>query len=755
MDAAQTFRIEGMHCASCAAMIERTFRKRAGVLSAVVNYAAETALVAFDPEKVQPRDLAGAIAPLGFTLVLAENRDATAGANPAKQEKLRELAAMRRKVLSSIPLAVFSMVVMGWDALAQYGRLPVMSETWAGLVHHLFPVMASYMLMVVGQPYLKGVWLFLRHRQASMDTLIGLGTGAAFVYSFILNAFEKPLTGLLDVHQTYYDATIVVIAFISLGKYLEAKARLKTGDAIEKLLNLQAKTALVLKDGREIETPLDQIAVGDRIIVKPGARIPVDGALADGTSFVDESMLTGEPVPVEKRAGDRVAAGTVNTSGTFTFTAAKVGGETLLAHIIKQVREAQGSKAPVQALADKIAAVFVPVVLGLAVLTLVLWLAVGTRQLGLAHALSLGLAAFVSILVIACPCALGLATPTAIIVGVGKGAREGILVRDAETLEKLHLVDVVVVDKTGTITRGRPEFVELRNLSSLGWDEILSLFATLEQRSEHPIAHAVVEAAKAAKLPLLPLEAFESRAGRGVRATIAGKVFSAGNERLAGELGVAFDAPAIATETTRGRTPVFLISEGALLAVAFVADPVKESARDAVASLHALGVKVIMLTGDNEDTARQVAHEVGISEVFGRALPADKLAKVRELQAAGHIVAMAGDGVNDAPALAQADVGIAMATGTDVAIESAGVTLLHGDISKLAKAIRLSRLTMRGIRQNLFWAFIYNLVGIPLAAGLFYPWFGWTLSPVFAGLAMAMSSVSVVLNSLRLKTMRL
>jgi Cu2+-exporting ATPase/Cu+-exporting ATPase len=755
MEAAQTFRVEGMHCASCAAMIERAFRKREGVQSAVVNYAAETALVSFDEQKVRPLDLAKAIAPMGFTLVLKREKEGAADSNHAKQEKLRELAEMRVKVISSVPLAVFSLFVMGWDTLARFGSLPAMSGIWTDLVHHLFPVMATYMLLVVGKPYWKGVWFFVRHGEASMDTLIGIGTGAAFIYSFILSAFEKPLTGFLDVHQTYYDATIVVIAFITLGKYLEAKARLKTGDAIAKLLNLQAKTALVLRDGREVETPLEQIAVGDWIIVKPGAKIPVDGAVVGGASFVDESMLTGEPVPVEKKNGDLVAAGTVNTTGAFTFKATRVGAETLLAHIIRQVQEAQGSKAPVQALADKIAAVFVPVVLGLAVMALVLWIGVGSSHLGFAHALSLGLAAFVGILVIACPCALGLATPTAIIVGVGKGAREGILVRDAETLERLHQVDTVVVDKTGTITKGRPEFVELRNLSGLSESDVLSLIASLEQKSEHPIAHAVVVQAGIAKIPLRAPDAFESIQGKGVKGTIAGKVYYAGNERLAGELGVALDEKSIATETTKGRTPVFLICEGALLAVAFVADPVKDTARDAIASLHALGVKVIMLTGDDENTARHIAQQVGITEVFGRALPEDKLSKVKELQAGGHVVAMAGDGVNDAPALAQADVGIAMATGTDVAIEAAGVTLLHGDISKLAKAIRLSRLTMRGIRQNLFWAFIYNLVGIPLAGGLFYPWFGWTLSPVFAGLAMAFSSVSVVTNSLRLKTMKI
>jgi Cu2+-exporting ATPase/Cu+-exporting ATPase len=755
MQAAQTFRIEGMHCASCAANIERVFLKREGVQSAAVNYATETATVAFDENKVQPQDLAKAIKELGFTLVLEQPKAAASGPNQATQNKLDELAEMRAKVISAIPLAAFSILVMGWETLARFGRLPAMSANWDGFVQHLIPIMATYMLVVVGRPYLKGVYLFARHGQANMDTLIGIGTGAAFIYSFILGAFAGPLSGFLDVNQTYYDATIVVITFITLGKYLEAKAKLKTGDAIQKLLGLQAKTALVVRDGREIETPLEQIVAGDCIVVKPGGKIPVDGEILEGASFIDESMLTGEPVPVEKKAGDTVAAGTVNTTGAFTFKATKVGAETLLAHIIKQVEQAQGSKAPVQALADKISAVFVPIVLGVAVLALALWLAIGTSHLGFAHALSLGLASFVSILVIACPCALGLATPTAIIVGVGKGAREGILIRDAETLQKLHQVDTVVVDKTGTLTKGKPEFVELRNFSRLSDQEILSFLAALESKSEHPIARAVVAHAETGKIPLRALNSFENLPGSGIKGTIDGKIYYAGNERLAGKLGVAFDEKSIALETAKGHTPVFLISVGALLGVAFVADTVKETARDAVASLNALGISVIMLTGDDENTARYIAQQAGIKEIFGRALPEDKLNKIKELQARGRVVAMAGDGVNDAPALAQADVGIAMATGADVAIESAGVTLLHGDISKLARAIRLSRFTMRGIHQNIFWAFIFNLVGIPLAGGLFYPLFGWTLSPVFAGMAMAFSSVFVVTNSLRLKTVKI
>jgi P-type Cu+ transporter len=755
MQATQTFRIEGMHCASCAATVERTFRKVEGVASAAVNFATETATVEFNDRKVRAEDLANAIKETGYTLVLPQPNERGAELDQVKQNKLRELGELRMKLMTAIPLACVSIFAMVWEALARLGVVSAVSGNWHHVMQYLIPVMAAYMLGVVGRPYLEGVYLFVRRGQATMDTLIGIGTSAAFIYSVILSIFAKPLSGWLDVNASFYDATIVVICFVTVGKYLEGRARLKTGDAVEKLLGLQAKTALVMRDGREVDVPLEQIVPGDCIVVKPGTRIPVDGEIVEGVSYVDEAMLTGEAVPVEKKAGDAVMAGTVNTTGAFTFRATKVGAETLLARIIKQVEQAQGSKAPVQALADKISGVFVPIVLGLATLTLALWLVLGSGHLGFAHALSLGLASCVSVLVIACPCALGLATPTAIIVGVGKGAREGILIRDAETLEKLHQVNTVVLDKTGTITQGKPEFVEMRNVGGASEREILAMLATLESRSEHPVAQALVARAEVERIPLKTMDNFEALQGKGVKGTIAGKIYYAGNERLARELGVAWDAAAMAAETVKGRTPIFLVGEGKLCAIAFVADVVKESAAEAVARLKALGLRVIMLTGDDENTARHVAEQVGIKEVFGGALPEDKLRKVKELQAEGCVVAMVGDGINDAPALAQADVGIAMATGTDVAMEAAGVTLLHGDISKLAKAITLSRLTMRGIRQNLFWAFAYNLAGIPLAAGVFYPFFGWTLSPVFAGLAMAFSSVSVVANSLRLKSIKL
>ena len=761
----QTYKVKGMHCASCSSVIEKTFKKVEGVHSAEVNYGTEKAKVSFDPSKVNPHDLSKHIEPLGYSLdvpisaeemgMSPDEHAAHLGTNQSKKEKLTEVADMRTKVLSAIPLAIFAAFVMGWDILAEYSIIPAMSYTLKEFFHHLLPIFATYILFVVGKPYLLGVYRFLRYGKANMDTLIGIGTVAAFLYSFAVSALEDVLRPFINVEYQYYDVTIVVITFIALGKYLEARSKIKTGDAIEKLLNLQAKTALVIRDGKEVEISVNEVKHGDLIIVKPGAKIPVDGVITDGSSFIDESMVTGEPMPAQKKIGDSVVSGTLNTSGSFTFKATKVGAETLLAQIIKMVEDAQGSKAPIQALADKISAIFVPVVLVIAFLSLGAWLVIGSQYLGFSQALSFGLVSFVGILVIACPCALGLATPTAIIVGVGKGAKEGILIKDAATLEKLHKVDTVVVDKTGTITKGKPTLVDIQNLSSLKDDELVSILASLEKKSEHPIAHAIVNYAQEKNISASEVSDFEGIQGKGLKGVIDGTEYFVGNAKLISDLGISFDTTKLDEFTSQGKTPVILSTKEKVLGFVMVADEIKAESVESVKNLHALGIKIVMLTGDDEKAAKYIASLVGIDDVIAHVLPQDKLAKIKELQSEGRIVAMAGDGVNDAPALAQADVGIAMGTGTDVAIESAGITLLGGDISKLVKAIKLSKITMRGIKQNLFWAFIYNVVGIPLAAGFFYPIFGWLLNPIFAGFAMAMSSVSVVSNSLRIKAKKL
>jgi Cu2+-exporting ATPase/Cu+-exporting ATPase len=735
----------------------------------------ENAKISFDGSKTNPNDFNKKLEPLGYSLVVNEDNHKMAmdgmtakdmgmsasehaehlGLSQSKKEKLAELRTMRNKIISVIPFAFLSVFIMGWDIFAKFGTVPEMPISLSKFFGYLLPLMAIYAFFVVGKPYLLGVYRFLRYGKANMDTLIGIGTSVAFIYSFIVTVFAKSLSSYISTSSTYYDVTIIVLTFITLGKYLETRSKLKTGDAIEKLLNLQAKTALVIRDGKEIEISVGEVVHGDLIIVKPGAKIPVDGIITEGTSFIDESMVTGEPMPAQKKVGDNVVAATINTSGSFTFKATKVGSETFLAHIIKMVEDAQGSRAPIQALADKISSIFVPIVLVVAFITLGLWLLIGTQYLGFPQAFSFGLVSFVGILVIACPCALGLATPTAIIVGVGKGAREGILIKDAATLEKLHKVDTVIVDKTGTITIGKPTLVNIQNLSTFTDDEFVSIIASLEKKSEHPIAHAVVSYAEEKNLKIEDVANFEGIQGKGLKGTIKNTEYYVGNVKLMGDLGVKFDASKIEQFTAQGKTPVLLATAEKVLGFVMVADEIKVESKKAVADLHKLGIKVIMVTGDDEKAAKYIASLVGIDEVMAHVLPADKLLKIKELQDKGRIVAMAGDGVNDAPALAQADVGIAMGTGTDVAIESAGITLLGGDISKLVKAVKLSKMTMLGIKQNLFWAFFYNIVGIPLAAGVFYPFFGWLLNPVFAGMAMAFSSVSVVGNSLRIKSKKL
>ena len=768
MNKTENFQVKGMHCASCAGIIERTLKKTKGIQSAEVNYGTETAKITYSESETSPDNIAKQIEPLGYSIIQNETMPsahdmgmspdehaAHLGQNQTKHEKLAELKSMKNELKIALPIAAFSVFVMGWDIFSQFKIVPGMSNTIYEFFHHLLPIFATYILFVIGKPYLLGLYRFLRYGSANMDTLIGIGTLTAFIYSFVISAFEEPLAKYINVEHSYYDVTIVVITFIALGKYLETKSKLKTGDAIEKLLNLQAKTALVIRDGKEVEISINDVKHNEIIIIKPGAKIPVDGIITEGESYLDESLVTGEPMAVSKKIGDTVIAGTLNTTGSFKFKATKVGSETFLAQIIKMVQEAQGSKAPIQALADKISSVFVPIVIVIAFITLAVWLLVGTQFLGFSQSLSFGLVSFVGILVIACPCALGLATPTAIIVGVGKGAKEGILIKDAATLEKLHKVDTIVMDKTGTITVGTPTVTDIKNLSKLTDAELISIVASIENKSEHPIAQAILNYAKKQNYQISDLENFTSIQGKGVTASVNGTEYYVGNLKLAEENKLTIDLEEINKFTKQGKTPVIISTNTEVLGYIMVADEVKQNAKQAVESLHKLGIKVIMLTGDNQNTAEYIASITGIDTVIAGVLPQNKLQKIKELQSEGKIIAMAGDGVNDAPALAQADVGIAMGTGTDVAIESAGITLLHGDISKIVKAVKLSKITMTGIKQNLFWAFIYNIVGIPLATGIFYPVFGWLLSPVFAGFAMAMSSVSVVTNSLRIKNKKI
>ena len=768
----QTYQVKGMHCASCSSIITKKLKKLPGVENCDVNFATEEASISHDPSQVSIEAMNNEIGKLGYSLKekmshinMHHGKDTNMekdmdhsehlGLSQSKEEKLKELEEMKMKVDFALPVTLLVFILMMWDIGAKiFPSIPNLPIPMA-LFNTISFFLSAIVLFWIGKPFLLGFTRFLEYRVANMDTLIGLGVLTAFIYSSLVFLIP-PLRELLRLSEyTYFDVTIVVIGFVTLGKYLEARSKLKTGDAIEKLLNLQAKTALVVRDGKEIEIPMTEVVHGDVIKIKPGSKIPVDGVIIEGNSYIDEAMVTGEPTPVKKHKGDEVVAGTINTTGSFTFKATKVGSETLLANIIKMVEHAQGSKAPIQALADKISSVFVPIVLGLAFLSLILWIGIGSYYFGFSQALAYGITSFIGTLVIACPCALGLATPTAIIVGVGKGAREGILVKDAATLEKLHKASVVVVDKTGTLTKGKPEVATINVEKGISEKEIISVLASLESSSEHPIANAIITYATEKKIDFMPIEHFEAIKGKGVKGRVEGKEYYAGNAQLMKDLGLQIDTETFINETKEGKTPIILATKEKILGTILVMDVLKPEAKKAVEKLHQLGIKVVMLTGDDKNTARYIANEVGIDEVVAEVLPENKLAKIKDLQSKGSIVAMAGDGVNDAPALAQADIGIAMSTGTEVAIESAGITLLHGDISKLVKAIHLSKITMNGIKQNLFWAFIYNIVGIPLAGGLFYPLFGWLLNPIFAGLAMAFSSVSVVTNSLRLKAKKL
>lgn len=738
--------ISGMHCASCVSRIEKKIGVQEGVKAVAVNLATEEARLTLDPSLTNVEKLSQTIEPLGYKLHVQENTDThTMGAShsmPGHDHAAMTagaIEALRVKVLVSIPLVIIAAGMMFWEILAQYAMVPMMPEVIYEFFHHLLPIFATYMLFVVGTPYLRGLWMFFRRGVADMDTLVGLGTVAAFLYSFILTAFEIPLAPYLDTSAIYYDVTIVVIGLITLGKYFEARAKAKTGDAIKKLLGLQVKTALVLREVKEETISIDQVKKGDIVLIKPGMKIPVDGIVHEGSSHIDESLLTGEPIQVEKKSGDVISAGTINTTGSFSMEATGVGSETLLAHIIALVADAQGSKAPIQRLADKISSVFVPTVLVIAFVSLIAWLIVGN--------IPLAISSFVTVLVIACPCALGLATPTAIMVGVGRGASQGILIKNAEVLEKLHKITTVVVDKTGTLTMGKPEVISFAATGNLSENEALSLIATLEAKSEHPLAEAIVRYANAKGVSKKEASAFENVPGIGIHGVIDSVTYYVGGPSLLQSLGLSSPI----NEAISGATLIALATKTDVLAMVAIADQIKPEAKEAIKKLHSLGITVIMATGDHEGAAKAVAGELSIDRYVSQVLPQDKLSLVKDLQAKGEIVAMAGDGVNDAPALAQADIGIAMATGSDVSIETSDVTLLKGDIRKIAQAIELSKATMTTVRQNLFSAFIYNIIGIPLAAGAFFPFTGWLLSPIFAGFAMAMSSVSVVLNSLRLK----
>jgi len=761
----KTLNITGMHCASCAAIIHKKVSGLDGVNSADVNFATEKLKLAFDPEKISLAEIDLEMQKYGYAIKeeKASNDNhitpisASTSVNPTlgavqerKAEKHQELLAMKSKAEFVLPIALLVFVLMIWDILSRFFAaivpLPLPMEYF-----DLFGmILATLVFVIAGKPFVVGVARFARYRTADMDTLIGIGTLTAFVYSTIIVLFPTIATYFSLPKHTYFDVTIVVIGFVMLGKYLEARSRLRTGEAIEKLIELQAKSALVLRAGIEMEIPIEQVVIGDLLIIKPGAKIPVDAVVLEGESAIDESMISGESMPMDKKVNDPVIGGTINQQGYLKVRAEKIGSNTMLSAIIRMVEEAQGSKAPIETLVNKISAVFVPTVLIIALTTLVLWLSLGTFYLGFDTAVSYGIFAFVGILVIACPCALGLATPTAIIVGVGKASEFGILVKNAEALQALSKINTVVLDKTGTITVGQPRLTDFIVLDKERAEDLLwSFTASLEKMSEHPLSKAIMIEAEKKKTKILEVKNFQALTGVGVEGNIDSLLV-----RVRKPLPVEADNADCASLQSQGKTVVVLEVGNKMSALIVLADTLKPETKSAIAYLKKQKIRILLLSGDNQVTVKQIAKEAGIDEYLGGALPGDKVQKIRELQAEGRLVAMLGDGVNDAPALAQADLGIAMATGSDIAIESAGIALLHGDISKLVQAIELSKKTMRVIKQNLFWAFIYNIIGIPLASGVFFVLTGWMLNPVFAGMAMALSSVSVVGNSLRLKAMK-
>lgn len=728
-----TFPVLGMTCASCAGSAESIIKHEPGVVNAAVNFATGNLTVEYLPDVTGAEKLQKALQSIGYDLLVEDEStqlDTLEAIHTEAYRKLKNKTVWA--ILLSLPVVVIGMFFMNMP----YGN-------------EIMWLFSTPVVLWLGRDFFINAWKQARHRSANMDTLVALSTGIAYIFSVFNMLFADfwQKRGL-EAH-VYFEAAAVIIAFILLGKLLEEKAKGNTSSAIKKLMGLQPKTVMVIRpDGTEQQTAIEDVYAGDVILVKPGEKIAVDGMVVSGSSYVDESMLSGEPVPVFKTENEKVFAGTINQKGSFQFRAVKVGSETMLAQIIRMVQDAQGSKAPVQQLVDKIAGIFVPIVIGIAILTFALWQILGGDS-GLVH----GLLAAVTVLVIACPCALGLATPTAIMVGVGKGAENGILIKDAESLELAQKVDAIVLDKTGTITEGRPQVVGVHWLnSSSDTQTAKSILLGIEKQSEHPLADAVVKHLEGA--PDVSLSDFESITGKGVKARYNGETYLAGNRQLLSENSIAIsnDLQMQADEWgSQSMTVIWFADSRQALAVLAVSDKIKETSVQAVRQMQGMGIEMYMLTGDNEATAQAIAAQTGIKHYKAEMLPQQKADFIKELQQEGRIVAMVGDGINDSTALATADVSIAMGKGSDIAMDVAKMTIISSDLTRIPQAIRLSQQTVATIRQNLFWAFIYNLIGIPIAAGILYSINGFLLNPMIAGAAMALSSVSVVSNSLRLK----
>ncbi|MEO6445321.1 MAG: heavy metal translocating P-type ATPase [Gemmatimonadaceae bacterium] len=773
--------VSGMTCAACQSRVQRTLQKQPGVSDATVNLMMKNATITFDPSAASPEDLVEAIRQTGYGAELA-NPDQTA----FEEQEARDLAQdeeyhdFRRKAIVSGIIGVIAMLVsmplMSQLAAASHAHgevndpfmrwsMRVLDPALQRVVPWMYDIPArplSWLLLAVtlgvmawaGRHFYTRAWAGFRHHSADMNTLVAVGTGAAFLYSVVATVAPEIFISRGMTPDVYYEAVVIIIALILTGNMFEARAKKQTASALRALVQLQPKSARVIRDNQEVDVPVESVRAGEVIVVRPGDRLPVDGDIVQGESAVDESMLTGESLPVGKKPGDRVIGGTINGTGAFRYTATTLGQDSVLAQIVRLMRDAQGSRAPIQRLADQISGVFVPIVISLAIATFVGWYVLAEQAPAVR-----GFAAAVAVLIIACPCAMGLAVPTAVMVATGKGAELGILIKGGEALQQAGKITTMVLDKTGTVTEGKPTVTDLLPVGEFGDspDELLRLVASLENSSEHPLADAIVRYAKERNVVLATPEGFAAVSGRGAHGIIDGRALAVGNEAFMEDWSV--DASPLRGDAERlageGKTPMYVTVEGALAGVVAVADPIKDTSREAIARFHEMGLEVVMLTGDNQRTAEAIAREAGIDRVVAGVMPEGKVAEIKRLQGEGKVVAMVGDGINDGPAIAQADVGIGIGTGTDIAVEAADVVLMRGDLRSAAQAVSLSRRTMRTMRQNLFWAFIYNVVGIPVAAGLLYPAFGLLLSPILASAAMAFSSVSVVTNSLRLRTARI
>lgn len=732
--------IQGMTCASCVKKVERALSSMKGVVQANVNFATERASVEYIPEEVLIRDLKKAVQEAGYQVLEVREEDLVEKERLAREAELSRLKL--KFILGAILLAPILILMYGASLL----------EKWVGLSMEtnffIQFLLATPVQFWAGRQFYVGFWKATRHKTSDMNTLIAVGTSAAYLYSLIVTFIPQRIMVEGLIMDVYFDTSAAIIVLILLGRFLEARAKGKTSEAIKKLIGLQPKTARVIRNGNEVDIPVEEVSLGEMVVVRPGEKIPVDGILREGYSFVDESMVTGEPLPVEKKSGDSIIGATINKTGTFKFEATKVGKDTVLAQIVRLVEEAQGSKPPIARMVDVIARYFVPVVISIAIITFIVWYFFGPHP-----ALTYAFLNFVAVLIIACPCALGLATPTSIMVGTGKGAENGILIRGAEALETAHQLNTIVLDKTGTLTKGEPSVTDIMESEKFTKNEILTLAASAEKGSEHPLGEAIVKKAKEEYLDLLNPKDFQALPGQGIEATIDSKRILLGNLRLMEEKKVGLNGLLNKAEqlSNEGKTTMFLAVDGEGAGIIAVADTLKENSKKAVEALHRMGLEVVMLTGDNERTAKAVANQIGVDRVLAEVLPGRKAEEVRRLQSEGRKVGMVGDGINDAPALAQADVGIAIGTGTDVAMESSDITLIGGDLRGIVTAIALSKATIRNIKQNLFWAFAYNTILIPVAAGVLFPFFGILLNPIFAAGAMAFSSVTVVSNALRLR----